>query len=161
MASIKGISLRGIKNFTGTDGYGIEASIYLDGKRVGRLFDGAFGGEADIDFTDSAVEKEVQKRVDSFFAEHPYEFAGMDSFLYILSDLAEVEKVYKREAKKGREILVTKCLFDYSTAVSGCLSFAKEHPLVQDGNALLKHCSERLGLDKMMVYYSLDGFVIK
>ena len=47
MAKIFGIQLKNVKQFTGWEGYGVNASVYLDGKRIGTFNDRADGGPLD------------------------------------------------------------------------------------------------------------------
>lgn len=51
-------TLNGIKTFVGRDGYGLNANILKDGKKVGVVLDDARGGEVDIDFKDRNIEAE-------------------------------------------------------------------------------------------------------
>lgn len=51
-------TLNGIKTFVGRDGYGLNANILKDGKKVGVVLDDARGGEVDIDFNDRIIEAE-------------------------------------------------------------------------------------------------------
>lgn len=42
------VQLKNITTFEGTDGYGFNCSLYVDGKRTAVLHDGAYGGEIEI-----------------------------------------------------------------------------------------------------------------
>ena len=154
MAVIKGVTLKGVKNFTGHEGYGIEATIYLDGKKAGRYFDSADGGEPDIDFQSAELEKEAQKRAAAFFAQYPHKYTGLDTFLCILSDFIGTEKEYKKHAKKGHEIMIVQNGLIDSDVVSQKIFTAPKNISAERINK----CKEQI--INACVYTSLDDFII-
>jgi hypothetical protein len=126
MARVNGISLKNIKTFTGQEGIGFSASVYLDGKRVGTVIDSAFGGEYDYDITFDA-QKKISERIEEYRTAHPilnglaiYEMpveevwkrcenctlpteedCSWDLFFYDLVQLHDAERMYKNGIKKG------------------------------------------------------------
>ena len=51
------ITLKGIKTFTGMEGEGFSATLYVDGKKAGDVFDDARGGEMTYRVPDSVFER--------------------------------------------------------------------------------------------------------
>jgi hypothetical protein len=105
MAKIAGIELKAVKQFVGHDGYGFEATVYMDGKRIGHAFDGAYGGEIELRI-DRPFDEEYTKRAAAYFAKNPTVYAEnvyaqRTWLLEELLRLKEIEKVFKKNIKKG------------------------------------------------------------
>lgn len=60
-------TLNGIKTFVGREGYGLNANILKDGKKVGVVLDDARGGEVDIDFKDRNIDAEFHAFTAAWF----------------------------------------------------------------------------------------------
>lgn len=71
MASLKDFALKNIKEFVGKDGYGLTASIYLHGKRIGFYTDHADGSPEIVSYVSDEAEKEMRKLIVSYAKDHP------------------------------------------------------------------------------------------
>ncbi len=56
-------TVKGIKSFQGEEGYGFNATLYRDGKKVATVSDYAHGGPLDIRFTNEDEEVKLQEHV--------------------------------------------------------------------------------------------------
>lgn len=119
---INGLTLKGIKHFEGREGIGLNATLgAADGRKVfAKVIDDASGGEMDIywegktklDMDKNKVMVETLAR--SYFAKHPMVGGGFGDIavdlVNELDHLAEVEKAFKKNAKKGYPVTL---LLDY------------------------------------------------
>jgi len=154
MASIKGVEFRGVKSFSGLDGYGMEASIYLDGKKAGHYFDEGCGGEAHIDIENVTFEKALNARAEAFFKEYPDKFKSLKLFFCILSEFTDTEKTYRKYTKKGYKILVAQnCLIESDVSSSVVFSTSKNL-----SDADMNKLSAKI--PNAHIYKSLDDFII-
>ena len=71
MANLMGIQMKNIKHFNGMEGYGLNSSIYLDGKRVGTYDDYGNGASGELNCDDRDIEKKVIDRIKEFYRKHP------------------------------------------------------------------------------------------
>ena len=116
MAKIKGIEIKGIKQFQGREWDGVQGNIYIDGVKSGWYNDAGNGGMVDIDLylpTDetldarTAREARLNKAVEEYFKEHPLEgeYADLEPdaelFFNKLLCLMNDEKEYKKMAKRA------------------------------------------------------------
>lgn len=92
MASLKDFALKNIKEFVGEDGYGLTASMYLHGKRIGSYADHADGSPEIVSYVSDEAEKEMRKLIVSYAKDHP------DS--YIVDMYLEDQKRYEEDYKK-------------------------------------------------------------
>lgn len=92
MASLKGFSLKNIKEYVGEDGYGLTASMYLHGKRIGSYTDHADGSPEIVSYVSDEAEKEMRKLIVSYAKDHP------DS--YIVDMYLADPKRYKEDCEK-------------------------------------------------------------
>lgn len=132
MASINGIQLKAIKTTRGMEGTGFTANIYLDGKKVGEVFDTADGGCYNYSYCDNEKKQKVIERIKEHFEKHPpvdtfkvystpienidmgnlprEAYSDMlepdDCFFSELYVLNLREKDYKKNCKKGYPVLV-------------------------------------------------------
>lgn len=86
--------VRGVKVFTGREGYGYNATIYKDGKKVADAFDDASGGPSQINFSDEKEEnlfyrymKRIQKSADLYVED-------------LVNKAAYMKNLYKLSVKK-------------------------------------------------------------
>ena len=61
MASIYGVELKNVKTWLGQEGYGLQASVYIDKKKVGLVTDDAYGGPLRFDFDTTELDKRAEK----------------------------------------------------------------------------------------------------
>ena len=121
MAKIKGIEIKGLREFKGRDWEGAQGNIYIDGVKAGWYNDAGNGGMVDIDLylpTDkdgnarAMREARLNKAVEEYFKEHPLEgdYADLkpdaELFFSKLLCLMDDEKEYKKTAKKGYPCVV-------------------------------------------------------
>ena len=128
MAKIFGIQLKNVKQFTGWEGYGVNASVYLDGKRIGTFNDRADGGPLDLDCDTKEAEEALLARMREYFKANPevdslelwqnrkkykdgnYPYTSYEKkedeelmvgvFFGKLQKMLDLEKLYKQYAKK-------------------------------------------------------------
>jgi len=112
MASIKGVTLKGVVRFKGHEGEPCsEGKIYLNGKKVGCYKDSYMMGPRDIDFDSKEDEAEVESVCREYYAERPGERwfedkePDIDEFLCKLYALVDNEKFFKKCIKQGFPIL--------------------------------------------------------
>lgn len=126
MASINGVTLKGITNFRGHEGESLsQGNIYLDGVKVGFFSQDSWGGPDNIDFTDIAAEKEVKIRMKNYYAKYPerrllpsYE-PDIEAFMLDIMELCNDEKQAKKYFKKGFPLFFTCLLTDGQHIVGG------------------------------------------
>lgn len=115
MAKIMGLQLKAYKSFQGMDGYGFNANLYLNNKKVAFCYDAGNGGEAEIQWLDINNTKavvETYKIVNEYYKKYPkYLFDSSDhgKVLELVEDLIalmEVEKWFKNMIKKGFKFVV-------------------------------------------------------
>ena len=106
MASVKGITLKGIKNFKGSHGNGMEASVYIDGSRLGRYYYPADGGDSILTLRTPLVEEKFVARMTEFFDKYPSKFAGVDMLMNVIMTMINLQKIYKDKLKLGYDALV-------------------------------------------------------
>ena len=106
MASVKGITLKGIKSFKGSHGHGMEASVWIDGKRLGRYYYPADGGDSTLTLTTPPIEEKFVERMSEFFDKYPSKLAGVDMFINVIMTMINLQKIYKDKLKLGYDALV-------------------------------------------------------
>jgi len=79
-------SLRKIKTFTGREGYGLNADIYRDDKKIGFVYDDANGGQPNIDIRDAGERQLFVQFVTQWF-----ETTGLPALRESFPDVAEIE----------------------------------------------------------------------
>lgn len=170
MAKIMGLELKGVKTFMGMEGYGLNANLYLNGKKVAFVLDEGNGGELSISFTDNTKRDEVFAIAQKYYEKYPKfmlsdnNWAKLNELIEELYALYETEKYFKKQSKKGYSAVVEvhyiKRMDDffknYDPKKKDCmLAFAK-----WDDNAkeqLLKKYQPA----EYKVYQKLEDFVIE
>ncbi len=161
MASIKGITLKRVQHFRGTDGSGVNADIYMDGKKIGDAHDGGYGGGLDVDINHEYSAK-FKKRVETYYKEHPSSCTGNEWFMEELIALHDYEKDYKRNARKGYPIMVDMKFHARLATLDDILSMLKNDKVI--------FCVDEKTLEVNLkkhepvvytVYRSLDDFIIR
>jgi len=98
MAQIRGIAIKGLKEFKGHEGEPLlQGNIYFQGKKVGYYSDDFRGGMAVVDI-DTKVQHEMFKLSKGY--EHPY-VNSLDNLIYEVVALASLEKEFTSKVKKG------------------------------------------------------------
>lgn len=170
MAKIMGLELKAVKTFLGSDGYGLNANLYFNGKKVAFVLYEGRGGELEVTFTDKSNEDAVFAIAQRYYEKYPKFFLHDNKWakLYGLFEelyaLYETEKYFKKQSKKGYSAVVEvhyiKRMDDffknYDPKKKDCmLAFAK-----WDDNAkeqLLKKYQPA----EYKVYQKLEDFVIE
>lgn len=100
-----------VKSFTGMEGYGYNADLLLDGKKVALVIDDASGGPVDFQWVSKAAEQQVKAHVDALPPEpfsleyrlrhHPSGFrkVTLDCLMGALIDDFENDKRFARQNK--------------------------------------------------------------
>ena len=119
MASIYGVTIKNVKEWSGMEGVGTQANVYYSGKRVGMWTDDGYGGCCDYDFDTNIIKPAVEK----YFKDWQKKYKGTtyeglygddenmqhsfyDNFMSELANLYDMEKEYKKNAKKGYSVIV-------------------------------------------------------
>jgi len=159
MASIKGITLKSIKEFQDREGDGAQGNVYMDGKKIGWYNNPANGGCCDIDIFDKENQKIFNSRVESLFAEYPHEFEDEEIFFCILLMLFDLEKAYKKALKKGFSLIVTESvLHENNDAVEGAYFRVRYDGDLKDKDAICQKYGE--DFKNPVAFTSLDDFNI-
>ena len=85
------IKLKNLKTFKGHDGTGINADVYIYGKKCFSVFDAAYGGELEIEYQD--YDKVLGKERAGDYINQLLEFLGLP-----------LDQLALREYKTGKEI---------------------------------------------------------
>lgn len=108
MASINGISIKGLKAFRDHEGATIyQGNVYYRGKKLGFWSQDSWGGCDNYDFKEIMLNEEVDRFRNSSMVEPQYKaIANLDILLYELVKLMDIEKAYKKAIKKGYKTYV-------------------------------------------------------
>lgn len=115
MAKIKGIELKSINTYvTPEDHLVFSANIYMDNKKVGEAYDDGWGGDTSYRFYKEGVKEEIISRAKDFYNDNPEMFCNIneEDYMYLdniiddLSQLKYLEKIAKKDTKKGQKFLV-------------------------------------------------------
>lgn len=123
MAKIKGVKVVEKETWTGRDGYGLLADVFVDNKKVGTYRDDGDGSMPYLD-TDASATKIIKERAEKYFDEFPPDLTGANitnkedpkkkyhfmfdenAFIEEILALNENEKLAKKEYKKGYNVIV-------------------------------------------------------
>lgn len=153
MAKINGVQLKCIKEWTGTDGYGLDATIYLDNKEVGIIHDGADGSEVVIVFEEDGTESEIKKRADRYFGE---ETGRIHDLLEEVLTLQKREKMYKALIKRGYQHMAV--AWNERLGQETQLGWNGDNCPDADEWIKTKRETEEMRVDE---YHDLDDFVVE
>ena len=168
MASIKGVTLKGLTRFIGMEGEAYQGNIYLNNKKVGWFSQSGSGGCSDVDYDSPEVKKEITAIVEQYFKENPpnCDWAGTDEFFF--EDLVSLlldEKDFKKAVKKGYAgyAIVSNVFIPDAEPRPYKVPMAYSLPpnFVSDAVAMegfFKEMKEK-GYDKIVVYKSLNDFI--
>ena len=186
MASINGITLKNLKTFDGKEGEGFSASIYLDNKKIGTVVDSAYGGCYDYDFEVGKYNVFLDK-VKEHYRKHPCvdnfkifncsveEFLEIkdnlpfhkvddmleieDTFIYDLKVLTDFEKIYKKNLKKNRSVMIVLdaySLIGRPTPLCKILSCNETYDYSKD----IKEHTDKYPTGYATIYKRIEDFVI-
>ncbi len=105
MVTINGIQLKNVKEFGGMEGNGFNATVYMDGKKIGTVEDQGFGSGMDFNINQN-YQNEFDKRAEYKganeynFDEQTLKSIGKETMVSKILDLVVIEKAYKKAAKK-------------------------------------------------------------
>ncbi len=119
MASIYGVTIKNVKEWSGMEGIGTQANVYYNNKRIGMWTDEGNGGCCNYDFDKNIIEPAVKK----YFKDWQEKYKGTiyeglygndedmqgsfyDNFMSELANLYDREKEYKKNAKNGYNVIV-------------------------------------------------------
>lgn len=172
MASIYGVELKNKKTFRGAEGYGLAASVYIDGKKVGTMLDDGWGGSYRYEFDTAELEKRADKHLKEVWLKDPanekYNIDGRplfesgarykDVFIDQIFNLGEVEKRWKAAQKTNWTNLIHYHVGDESMKEMGCTSSVSTEDVIKL-IAQKRGCKpEEIIFDAR--YISLDDFKI-
>ena len=107
MASIYGVSLKGVKTFVGHEGVSAQGNVYYNGKKIGFWSQDTWGGPDRYDFDKKLIEGAVEAYKKSGRVEKEFEkYFDADCLIYEVLRLMDSEKTYKAGVKKGFKTLV-------------------------------------------------------
>lgn len=105
MASINGVEIKNLKQFSGHEGEPLcQGTIYLNGRKLGFWSQDAHGGDDNFEFDAEMLEKPFFQ-AKSVRKDDYYQLVGVGAFIADIVLLSEIEKDYKRMVKKGFPIL--------------------------------------------------------
>ncbi|MBP3708293.1 MAG: hypothetical protein J6J36_06775 [Clostridia bacterium] len=131
MASIKGITIKNIVDFKGHEGESLtQCDVYYKGKKVAFFSQDSWGGEDRLDF-DYKLSFEKRQELERLFKEKAQEFLNdrltkgervefyqdhkemydVGTMILDLAELKDIEKMYKKILKQGKN-----CLLAYTKA---------------------------------------------
>lgn len=165
MASINGITVKGLKKFRGHEGEPCyQGTVYVDGMKMGWWSQDSHGGPDIMDFDQSYLNKEVEAYRNSDRVEDEYrEYTELDSLLCDLIEVMEIEKAYKGFVKKGRPTMVEATDGYHASCYGTCAT--RDEDILNSGyhadfirkftQGAFKNCKV-----KVSIYKSLDDFNI-
>lgn len=107
MASIKGVTLKSVKQFEGHEGEILyEGNIYVDNKKVGSFEDGDWGGPPTIEFDTPEKKALFEVRMREYYNENPSNYEEEEFFIDEILQLVKLEGIFKKNSKKGIPIVV-------------------------------------------------------
>lgn len=134
MKTTEGFSLSGVVHHRGSDGYGLNATINLDGKKVGSVFDSGGGGGLEVHFESRTHREALEAR-----ALHWWDNEG--GAAQYETDMRKFDPDYKVDA-------------DDRTPWALCDSYI-EHLVEQDQNE--KEVAKLAGMAKRKTLFRLKG----
>lgn len=108
MASINGITIKGLKKFKDHEGAPCyQGTVYVDGMKMGWWSQDFHGGPDIMDFDQSYLNKDVESYRNSDLVDDEYrEYTELDSLLCDVVELMATEKLYKKGLKDGYPVLL-------------------------------------------------------
>ena len=108
MAQLDLITIKGVKYFRGSEGYGYNASIYIDGKKAGLAINHGDGGATLFEFASRELRERFMAAAKKWAVARGKENATEPEGLLVEAKLQELEDQKHKEfyAKKGMPITV-------------------------------------------------------
>ena len=153
MASINGVSIKGLKTFRGHEGeICSQGNVYLDGKKLGFWSENSWSGAGDYEFDEKLLKERCDMMAEGMKdGRVPIkEIMCADILLYHLTILMDYEKDFKKAVKRGTKAVV----FTTNKHLISMYEFAYDDT---DEN-LIKACSELYPYTS--VFRTLDDFNI-
>ena len=156
MASINGVQIKGVKTFVGMEGPATQGTVWLNGKKLGFWSQDGDGGCDRFQFNESLLEKAVK----SYKKAHKSpDFFNASCLLWELLQLMELEKAYKKRAKKNYPGLLV-ATDGVQTAVMGVNS--ADRKLIESSTLYKKFvddCEKEFGKEcTITIYTSIADF---
>jgi len=156
MASINGISLKGINHHRGHEGESLlQASVCFLDKKVGFYSDGDWGGPHTLD-----VPSDLEKKFEEYYSFEYPDLKGLHILIWDLQTLIENEKVYKNLAKKDCPIMIA-----YKEDIRGWqvnyVGYDKAQDRFSDKQFIDSLKTKFPNVAVLAIYRSLDDFNVK
>lgn len=130
MASIKGLSIKGINYFKGHEEERLaQGNLYFKNKKVGWFSEGDFGGEMSIKVT-----PEVENLFKSYKCKDDYPFYGIEWAIVDLLSLIPIEKDLKVSIKNGKGASIRVVLHGFQLITY----HVSKEKVIRDGEAKIK-----------------------
>lgn len=102
MANIRGISIKAVKHFIGTEGPAYQGNIYIGSKKVAFWSQDGNGGPDWFDMMNGFSKKKLVEAMKPYVDQKSIELKIIEeSFMYNLLWLNQAEKEFKKVQKKG------------------------------------------------------------
>ena len=156
MAKLYGVEIKSLKKFFGHEGEPCyQGTVYYNGKKLGAWSNDSWGGPDMFDFNEYIFNDAVETYKQSLPDNEYKKFTNADIFMGALTELALMEKEFKKYAKKGYKVLV-KIGDDWSYMLVALTQ--DDQPLIDNE---VKKYRMRFTKPRVTVYRSLNDFVIQ
>ena len=168
MAKINNFQVKGIKIFEGRGGYGLNANLYYKGKKVAFVLDEGNGGQLDIRFNSREIEEEAEKEAREYYKRNPkyllYPKMQIGDLVEELVELSDIEKVYKKQTKKGYNVTYVLRYHKRNASLSE-ICRSRGFQLISYNTDEIEEIAEELkkeeGVQYVEIFDSLDSFNIE
>ena len=107
MANIRGISIKAVKHFIGTEGPAYQGNIYIGSKKVAFWSQDGNGGPDWFEMMNGFSKKKLVEAMKPYVDQKSIELKIIDeSFMYNLLWLSQSEKEFKKALKKGYKAMM-------------------------------------------------------
>ena len=107
MANIRGISIKAVKHFIGTEGPAYQGNIYIGSKKVAFWSQDGNGGPDWFDMMNGFSKRKLVEAMKPYVDQKSIELKVIDeSFMYNLLWLTQTEKEFKKALKKGYKAMM-------------------------------------------------------
>ena len=107
MANIRGISIKAVKHFIGTEGPAYQGNIYIGSKKVAFWSQDGNGGPDWFEMMNGFSKKKLVEAMKPYVDQKSIELKIIDeSFMYNLLLLSQSEKEFKKALKKGYKAMM-------------------------------------------------------
>lgn len=162
MAEIRGVLLKDLKHFQGTDFPGYAAKVMLDDKFIGNMINSGNGGDIDLMIKENADENELTRRMELYFTDHVFKYSDRDIFFEQLVFLIEREKQFKKQLIQAAKKYGSNPKLSVSMIIVTVNDFQEEEWFVYSEEQLETVKKElESNNQKYTVYKKLEDFKIK